>query len=249
MNWNSGEPNNAGSSENAGEIYASGSNPGKWNDLPASNTLGYIVEYGGLASDPVVSLTASRTMSISISPLPITGMRFYARKGESTTDLSWSTETEINSSRFEIERSNAGGNNFLKIGEIKAAGNSDSKRSYQWSDQQPQSGINYYRLKEVDIDDKNTYSDVKIIVFPVTGAQLSPNPATSNINISLAKTSNNSGTTSIVILNMNGQPVIQKKLTEGQQSVSIDISELSPGTYIAQIITNASAEKIKFIKK
>ena len=70
-NWNSGEPNNSGSNEDAAEFYATGSNPGKWNDLASSSgTLQYaIIEYGGMPTDstvPVISATA--TMIVNDAP-------------------------------------------------------------------------------------------------------------------------------------------------------------------------------------
>ncbi|MBK7964152.1 MAG: T9SS type A sorting domain-containing protein [Bacteroidetes bacterium] len=65
-NWNSGEPNNSGS-EHYGEIYSSGSTPGAWNDLPNSVNLPYVVEYGGMTGDPVVTLSTNTTIYTSIS--------------------------------------------------------------------------------------------------------------------------------------------------------------------------------------
>lgn len=70
-NWNSGEPNNSGNIEDAGQFYVTSANPGKWNDLPAnSTTLSYaIIEYGGMAGDgtpPVISGTA--TMQVNDAP-------------------------------------------------------------------------------------------------------------------------------------------------------------------------------------
>jgi hypothetical protein len=62
MNWNGGEPNNYANGENSGEIYSSGGSAGRWNDLDSSNTLGYVVEFGGMAGDPTVSLTFSRSV-------------------------------------------------------------------------------------------------------------------------------------------------------------------------------------------
>lgn len=66
-NWNGGEPNNSGG-EHYGEIYSSGSGVGKWNDLPdyyTSSSLGYVVEYGGMAGDPLVLLQDSISLTIS----------------------------------------------------------------------------------------------------------------------------------------------------------------------------------------
>ncbi len=64
-NWNSGEPNNSGS-EHYGEIYSSGSTPGAWNDLP-NVSLPYVVEYGGLATDPIQTISTSTTIYTRIS--------------------------------------------------------------------------------------------------------------------------------------------------------------------------------------
>ena len=66
-NWNTGEPNNSGGDEDAAEIYSSGG--GKWNDLPASNTLsGYVAEYGGMPGDPSPQITDTRDVSVSTLP-------------------------------------------------------------------------------------------------------------------------------------------------------------------------------------
>ncbi len=63
--WNSGEPNNWGGSEDFGEIYSSGT--GQWNDLGTGSSIGYVVEYGGLSTDPVQSITSNTTIYTLIS--------------------------------------------------------------------------------------------------------------------------------------------------------------------------------------
>ncbi|MFT3707365.1 MAG: DUF2341 domain-containing protein [Archangium sp.] len=62
-NWASGEPNNAGS-EGCGQIYFA--NSGKWNDLPCNSSVlaGYVIEYGGTATDPVMQLTDTQTVQV-----------------------------------------------------------------------------------------------------------------------------------------------------------------------------------------
>lgn len=65
-NWSGGEPNNVGASgEHYAEIYSSGST-GSWNDLPASYTLPYVVEYGGTPTDPAVKISQNRTIMTPI---------------------------------------------------------------------------------------------------------------------------------------------------------------------------------------
>lgn len=64
-NWQSEEPNDY----SAGEDYAHFRNNGTWNDYPNSiiAIAGYVVEYGGMAGDPSVTLTASKTVNNTAS--------------------------------------------------------------------------------------------------------------------------------------------------------------------------------------
>lgn len=110
-NWNSGEPNNSGS-EHYGEIYSSGSTPGAWNDLP-NVSLPYVVEYGGLATDPFLTLSTSTTLYTRISsnttssgqvicgsssPSTITGATPYG--GYGTYTYKWISSTTSASAGF-----------------------------------------------------------------------------------------------------------------------------------------------------
>jgi hypothetical protein len=69
INWNSGEPNNSGSNEDALQILSGGT--GQWNDLSAaSQTLGYVVEYGGVNSQVETLTAATRTVTIVVARAP-----------------------------------------------------------------------------------------------------------------------------------------------------------------------------------
>jgi len=72
VNWNAGEPNNSGNTEHFGEVYNSGGSPGRWNDLPDNDgsVLGYVVEYGDMAGDPVVAISGVRTIALIANTAP-----------------------------------------------------------------------------------------------------------------------------------------------------------------------------------
>ena len=61
FNWRSGEPNNSGG-ENYAEFYASGG----WNDLNGSSLGGYVVEYGGMPTDPVAQISGTKTLNVAV---------------------------------------------------------------------------------------------------------------------------------------------------------------------------------------
>jgi expansin (peptidoglycan-binding protein) len=47
-NWNVGEPNNAGTAQNEDVLHIGVARTGGWNDMAATNTYGYLIEYSAL---------------------------------------------------------------------------------------------------------------------------------------------------------------------------------------------------------
>jgi hypothetical protein len=103
-------------------------------------------------------------------PLPVNFTSFTATKAGGQALLRWQTAQEQNSLNFTVERS-TNGVNFSSIGEMPAAGNSSTPKDYSFTDAEPAQGINYYRLKEVDLDLRSMYSTVRTVVFSKGGAQ------------------------------------------------------------------------------
>jgi outer membrane usher protein FimD/PapC len=72
-NWNGAEPNNyQNTNEQFVQLYST--NAGKWNDLPLTSLLGYVVEYGGYASDAVINIEYSRIVRSAPAAPVITGI-------------------------------------------------------------------------------------------------------------------------------------------------------------------------------
>ncbi|MEO7043790.1 MAG: T9SS type A sorting domain-containing protein, partial [Ferruginibacter sp.] len=127
-------------------------------------------------------------MKLSFTPnvvLPLTLFEFTATQGASQVKLTWSTANEINTSSFIIEHS-TNGNEWLIIGDIVSLNSNAAK--YNFLDQKPINGTNYYRLKMVDKNGTFSYSDVKVINISVGQNMftLAPNPAVNNSNIIFA---------------------------------------------------------------
>ncbi len=93
--------------------------------------------------------------------LPVSMGQFNGKIGKDKVLLEWETYSEQRNSHFEILRSHSG-DNFNKIGEVKGAGNSNSRHQYSYEDKIPLAGNNYYRLRQVDTD--GAYSETDVIV-------------------------------------------------------------------------------------
>jgi hypothetical protein len=100
----------------------------------------------------------------SSSPLPVTYKSISAKSLEKNTIVSWETAQETNSSHFEIERS-GDAVEFYAVGKLAAAGESFEGRIYNFTDNQPLNGLNYYRLKQVDVDGAFEYSRIVVTDF------------------------------------------------------------------------------------
>lgn len=101
------------------------------------------------------------TITVS-GTIPVTGLTLQAQKWQDKVALNWFTLTESNSSHFELERS-SDGVRFEKIAQVTAAGNSNSRRDYSYTDALPLQPVNYYRVRQVDRDGKAAYSAVQLV--------------------------------------------------------------------------------------
>lgn len=243
MNWNTNEPNNSGTNEHYAEIFASGGNVGKWNDLPNSSLLGYVVEYGGLAADPLLNLSAFRTMAVS-TILPVTGMQLNAAKTNAGIQLEWTTFTEYNSSHFDILHS-TDGIHFSKIAEMGAAGNSDSPLTYTWLHTNPAAGTNYYQVRENDLDGRFQLSNMKQVITGNEKISIAPNPAKDQLWITCPGTGR---ITAFCIRNNAGALVTRQALQSTQ--TNLDISGLPAGLYIIEFSEmNGPVTRLRFVKQ
>lgn len=190
----------------------------------------------------------------SQSTLPVKLQSFTVTKQGSNAVLNWTTQSEINSDHFEIERS-TDGINFSVVGTKQAAGNSVSGISYQFTDPiSISSGILYYRLKTVDIDAKADYS--KIVPLRLNGAFIKnftvfPNPFSSDVKVQINSEKDMMAT--IRINNASGQAMVSKKaqLQRGDNVIVLagELKTLQAGMYILEIITDEGKMTQKIIKR
>lgn len=111
-------------------------------------------------------------------PLPVELLSFTAIVNpKSEVQLDWITISEINSSHFEVERSQ-NGKDFERIGIVEAAGFSEAEITYHLLDESPYQGVSYYRLRQVDLDHSFEYSEIRTVYISDEKNNISifPNP-------------------------------------------------------------------------
>jgi hypothetical protein len=181
-----------------------------------------------------------------VGTLPVKMLYFTGDKlGETQSLLKWATASEIDNDHFEIQRS-PDAQSWEKIGEEKGAGTTDITTSYTMTDAEPLTGVNYYRLKQVDVDGHIEYSEMAQVTFndanPLSNAKLSvyPNPLNqaSKLNIELASATET--ISEVMITNAIGQTVYTTLLPE-IQSYQVFGLNLPSGVYIVSVRTQTNS--------
>lgn len=169
---------------------------------------------------------------------------FSAKVVGAKVNLSWATASEQNSAYFDVLKS-TDGKSFTKIGRVAAAGTSAIVKDYGLTDENPAIGINYYELKQVDLNGASEIFPIISVKYAGKTASIAvwPVPASSTLNVTLPLPA--SQTFVVQLFDLNGKAVAQKNISAGTISFQVDVSALPVGIYILQY----GSESIKIVKK
>jgi autotransporter-associated beta strand protein len=194
-------------------------------------------------SDPYSISTASgistfSTFGVSGSSLPIELKTFKAHKSGTTATISWTTASETNNNFFTLERA-SDGQNWHELYRCDGAGTSTFEHIYSYIDTNPLSGINYYRLKQTDVDGMFSYSSIESLRFNSDSISLLiyPMPAKSD-EMNLFLRSFKTGTVVISISDMSGKQMCKGEIEVSTSPLIIPLSDICSfvaGSYIVTI--------------
>ncbi|MFN4233466.1 MAG: T9SS type A sorting domain-containing protein [Bacteroidia bacterium] len=183
----------------------------------------------------------SQTKDCDQSPLPIKLLNFSAINiNNQYVKLYWQTALEINNDFFTIERS-INGLEWEEVSKIKGAGNSNTLLNYSTFDNNPYSGVSYYRLKQTDFDGQFEYFDIRSVkIDNLINSQVFvyPNPTENIITIIGDETD----LENLKIYNMLGQDITALCLiiNKNDGRFIIDLTRLSKGMYLIKTKTKVN---------
>lgn len=186
-------------------------------------------------------------------PLPVSLLSFAGKKIENTSLLQWITASEQNNSHFVLERSKDGKQfNTLsnKIYSKAINGNSATQLTYDFVDQSPLGGNNYYRLQQTDLDGNMSYSKVVNVYHGnETMVSLYPNPVNTQLNIEINIP--NASIAQIKIMDATGRVVraVDMQLQAGNNKSDISMEGLADGVYMIKITNNKGLQFSQTIRK
>lgn len=170
--------------------------------------------------------------SIAAMTMPVKWVSFSAELRNGQASLQWKTAAELNNKYFVVERAGAN-NQFDSIGTV----NPQSSGVYSFADSKVKEGINYYRIRQVDVDGQYQYSKVLSVKFGqlLSGMKVYPTVANNNINVNLTSTLSTQAL--LTVVDLNGAVVSKsvRNLGSGMNQQSVDVSGLKSGMYYVRI--------------
>lgn len=179
------------------------------------------------------------------SALPVTLVAFDAEKAERVVKLTWKTSFEANSDFFEIQRSQDA-KAWQPVGRVASAGESKGQMSYDFTDDNPFAGENYYRLKMADRDGTFAFSQIRKVSWAGGGLVVFPNPAVDRLELDVKDWSK---VAKVRILNAAGRIVRDGGMALNSKQNNVPLTGFKPGNYILQVeYRDGSSERTHFVK-
>jgi hypothetical protein len=191
---------------------------------------------------------------ISCEPLllPVELLFLHGEPRGEVVDLTWATATEKNSSHFTVERS-GNARDFVPIGRVAASGNSQQTVNYGFTDTDPLMGLNYYRLRMVDLDGTTDVSNTVVVMMAGNGDRLMayPNPVEDLLNVAMDLRVD--GAAQLEVLDALGRVVQSRpiQVNAGRNLLDLDAGMLKAGTYAVRLVGNDGGELgvVRFVKQ
>lgn len=166
--------------------------------------------------------------------MPVTLAAFSAKKEGGIAQLKWVTTEEVNSDYFEIQHS-TDGSGWNVITQIPSHENSRETLSYRYEHTAPSAGMNYYRLKMVDLDGTFAMSRIVNLQFDVPQTVAYPNPVVNELFFKAM-----GGTAvKVQVTDMQGNVRSNSKVVDGK----VSLGQLPAGKYVVRVTDAAGAVK------
>jgi Secretion system C-terminal sorting domain len=226
---------------------------GLWELIPSASATG-LTPGNTISSTGNVNFSnySAFTLAAITPALPVNLISFNAYRANKIRQvlLSWVTTDESNLDNYIVERSANGSNGWEQIGKLSAT-NSPISSTYNFQDNAPLNGNNYYHLKILNTDGAITFSAIRLVIFNNSGFSINlyPNPATGLINISINASINKRYT--IILADETGR-ILQQQINAGTSThYKFDISHYATGMYYINLFdqNNRLIEIKKFIKQ
>mgnify|MGYP002399246212 FL=1 len=186
---------------------------------------------------------------VNNAPLPVEFISFDARKDQGQVQLNWRVSNEESIKAYHVERS-ADGVTYTSIGSVPpkpAAATND----YAYTDVTPLSGLNYYRIREEDIDGRAVYSPVRSIRMDVNSFMVTMYPVPVKDELTVKLITDRDEQVYIRITDVQGRTLKVRRvpMNAGANLHKLPVNDLLNGMYFIEVAGSGNRWSGKFVKE
>ena len=185
------------------------------------------------------------------APLAVEFLDFTIAKADIGVQLNWKTGNEKDNDRFEVMHS-IDGVDFTQVGTVQPKDAQKPTHDYAFQHENVINGINYYRIKQVDIDGQITYSDIQSMLLDNgKNVTVSINPRVTSTAATATVMAQKTAVSQVTVTDMKGQVVDQFNwnLKPGQQTFEINVRDWAVGMHLVVVRNGNNKQVFKIIKK
>jgi hypothetical protein len=218
----------------------------------ADTALVYTLQEGSdsMAVQKIATVNGYATINVTETPLFVTAQTspdslftFSGAAADSSAALSWQCSSDSTVQTYVVE-SSANGTDFAETGRLASHKSTNPNSTYHFMDVKPALGVNYYRLRRLDVYGHAVYSKTIAISFsqPIR-LTIYPNPAVQTVTIEGLP----GGKTSTLSLTSNAGKALGMQVTTNKM-YTWDVSSLAAGVYYITVNTGGKKARLRFVK-
>jgi hypothetical protein len=194
------------------------------------------------------------TLGDGAVPLPVALTSFSAGRQGDAALLTWVTAQEENNAGFDVQVS-TDGSSFRTLTTISPKSpNSSTGSTYKYVDQEVgKNGIRYYRLRQLDVDGKESFYGPQAVDFGDAAVAFSAAPNPFNSEVMLTTQTSVAGAATLRLTDINGRTVREQALSleKGVSTLPMsDLDALKGGMYFVQLmLPDGQVQRLKVLKQ
>lgn len=209
---------------------------------PIDGTFSVVIPFVSIDNAGAEDLTPGSVTIPYFSILPVQLVSFTGTAVRNQVALNWKTASEQSLQQFDVQWS-TDGINWQVISVVAARGGAGGSADYA-ATHTLSNGVNYYRLKMVDIDGRFTYSNVlRMKLGGQSDILIYPNPASDKITINMPA----AGASKVTIYDVTGHSMYTREMQGNYFTIPVD--RLPAGIYTVQVIQDGNTFTQKLVKK
>ncbi len=174
--------------------------------------------------------------------LPVTWLAVAAERVSAGAEVSWSTASELNNERFEVERSASEDfGRYVTVGQVAGRGTSQTASSYRLLDSDLSNaelmlGPVYYRIRQVDFDGRSSLSRVVRLDAAAEWA-VYPNPVTGPLQLVGVGLSRTDAPVRVQLMGADGRTLVDLTAAPASVAARVDaaLNQAGAGLYVLRV--------------